>query len=46
MTLKESKQSELDRLKRNVLKVSRKKIGLMCYEEVVAYLDAEGNASS
>lgn len=46
VTLKKSKQRELDRLKRNGHKVSRKKIGLIRYEELVAYLDNEEHESS
>lgn len=45
MMLKKSKQSELDRLKINGDQVSRKKIGLMRYEELVAYLDTEHESS-
>ena len=45
LTLKKSKQSELDRLKRDGHEIARKKIGLIHYEELVAYLDAEDEYS-
>lgn len=45
VTLKASKQAELDGLKKSGYEVSRKKVGLMCYEELYAYLDAENEST-